>query len=438
MSEIFLIADPIDAAGTCEAIRQRLHTSFPRLRVLASGAPTATHLSRRSIVLLCIGAGWVSYLTGAQGPWLRQTLGTALQRHLTVIPVLLDGTSMPIAHEWPGDLLPLAYRNAARVARGATFPYDMDRLVRGVRSHLPAHQRIAYPVYTLVSALVTIAFFATGGAYLRFVMADDPRVVFAARIILIVEAGLWLVLWAFAVLRSFVCRQWVWVAFLLATVVIPLGSTLLFGIIGPREAPGESWSDLMRIRRQQARSPSIEMEFYGSRLARVANALGLAGAGVFLGGWILGLLASFQAFPQIHVVIFGVLPLFWIKSSVLVIVKTWGITLVFVDASLIAKYIDLRQRLLPAQGIVVERTPDHAVVRYTLRQGTTGTGVYRSQARSDWPPMGATLPILINPREPGTVIISRNGGSLVAQVIGVFVIALVGIAIIVATTVFAR
>jgi hypothetical protein len=50
----------------------------------------------------------------------RVELETALKREIKVLPVLLDGTSMPDAAELPEGIKDFAYRNALEVDPGAT------------------------------------------------------------------------------------------------------------------------------------------------------------------------------------------------------------------------------------------------------------------------------------------------------------------------------
>ena len=47
---------------------------------------------------------------------MRVEIGTALKRDIRVIPVLVEGASMPQSGELPDDLKPLARRNALNVS----------------------------------------------------------------------------------------------------------------------------------------------------------------------------------------------------------------------------------------------------------------------------------------------------------------------------------
>jgi len=67
--------------------------------------------------------------------FVRVEIGTALKRDIRVIPVLVEGASMPRSGELPDDLKPLARRNALNVSHDR-FRVDADRLVGAVERAL--------------------------------------------------------------------------------------------------------------------------------------------------------------------------------------------------------------------------------------------------------------------------------------------------------------
>ena len=67
---------------------------------------------------------------------LRIEIETALQRGIPVIPVLVQGASMPAEEDLPVPLQPLAYRNAITVRPDPDFHSDMDRLIKGIQAHV--------------------------------------------------------------------------------------------------------------------------------------------------------------------------------------------------------------------------------------------------------------------------------------------------------------
>jgi hypothetical protein len=67
---------------------------------------------------------------------LRIEIESALDRHIPVIPVLVDGIEMPAEDELPPSLAPLAYHNGISVRPDPDFHHDADRLVRGIEQLL--------------------------------------------------------------------------------------------------------------------------------------------------------------------------------------------------------------------------------------------------------------------------------------------------------------
>jgi hypothetical protein len=65
--------------------------------------------------------------------FVRIEIAAALQRGISVIPILLDGARLPKADQLPDDLKDLVLRNALDV-RHASFRSDMDRLIRSIKA----------------------------------------------------------------------------------------------------------------------------------------------------------------------------------------------------------------------------------------------------------------------------------------------------------------
>src|SRR5262249_35862761 len=59
-------------------------------------------------------------------------ISIALAGDIFVVPVLVDGTRMPVASELPNSLKPLALRNAIQL-RNTSFGSDADRLIAKMR-----------------------------------------------------------------------------------------------------------------------------------------------------------------------------------------------------------------------------------------------------------------------------------------------------------------
>ena len=100
-------------------------------------------LSQCRVLLAVMGERWsgTDSATGKQridDPYdhVRLELELALARNIPVIPVLVRNFSIPAADKLPGSLQCLAYRNAINVRPDPDFHGDMDRLIKGIGSHL--------------------------------------------------------------------------------------------------------------------------------------------------------------------------------------------------------------------------------------------------------------------------------------------------------------
>jgi hypothetical protein len=107
-----------------------------------------------NVVLAVIGPSWTS-ITDEEGSrrldnpddFVRIELEAALQRGIPIVPVLVDGASIPSARDLPESLRAIAYRNAAMVRPDPDFHVDVDRLIKALetlnetlwetRSHAP-------------------------------------------------------------------------------------------------------------------------------------------------------------------------------------------------------------------------------------------------------------------------------------------------------------
>lgn len=95
----------------------------------------ADSLARVDILLAVIGPHWLDAQDtsgrrrlGATNDLVRREIAAALAAGLRVIPVLVGGSSMPTAEQFPPDLSDLARRNAA-VIGDRQFLRDADDLI---------------------------------------------------------------------------------------------------------------------------------------------------------------------------------------------------------------------------------------------------------------------------------------------------------------------
>jgi hypothetical protein len=93
-------------------------------------------LARADMLIAVIGTGWLTAsdrdgrrrLDDPQD-MVRLELEAAFERHLRVIPVLIEGATMPNAADLPPSLQPLSYRTALPVRPDPDFERDVQRLV---------------------------------------------------------------------------------------------------------------------------------------------------------------------------------------------------------------------------------------------------------------------------------------------------------------------
>jgi TIR domain len=126
--KVFISYRRDDAAGFSHAIHDRLVEFLPDERVFIDvhGIETGADFSKRleaaltqcGVLLVLIGKRWAgsdeSGGSRLQDPqdWVRLEVASALRRGITVIPVLLDGASMPAERTLSEELRPLTRLNA--------------------------------------------------------------------------------------------------------------------------------------------------------------------------------------------------------------------------------------------------------------------------------------------------------------------------------------
>jgi hypothetical protein len=95
------------------------------------------------VMLVVIGDKWL-HAKDALGnrrlddedDFLRIEVESALQLGLPLVPLLVEGMTMPSAKDLPSSIRDLAYRNAAEIRHDPDFHTDMDRLVENLKKHL--------------------------------------------------------------------------------------------------------------------------------------------------------------------------------------------------------------------------------------------------------------------------------------------------------------
>ena len=99
-------------------------------------------VSECDVLIAVIGAGWLTSKDEQGGrrldnpaDFVRMEIATALRRDIRVIPVLVDGVSMPPADDLPEDLKQLVFRNALQV-EATHFDADCKKLVTTIEQEL--------------------------------------------------------------------------------------------------------------------------------------------------------------------------------------------------------------------------------------------------------------------------------------------------------------
>lgn len=132
-----------DSAGFTRAITNHLQGVFGEDRIfvdvdtLAPGDDFAEKIRETvgecAAELVIIGRGWLTAEKDGRRrlddphDYVRLEVGAALARDVRVIPILVEGASMPAAADLPADLASLASRNAMSVEHD-DFDHDMTRL----------------------------------------------------------------------------------------------------------------------------------------------------------------------------------------------------------------------------------------------------------------------------------------------------------------------
>lgn len=137
-----------DSADVTGRIYDHLVASFGEAAVFKDvdsiplGVDFRTHLQsvvgQCRVVLVVIGRGWAEARVGDGGrridladDFVRLEIEAALSRGVAVVPLLVQGATMPAPDELPEPIRPLAFRQGTPIKRDPDFRADVERLVRG-------------------------------------------------------------------------------------------------------------------------------------------------------------------------------------------------------------------------------------------------------------------------------------------------------------------
>ena|SRR5688572_27420798 len=150
---IFLSYRRSDSQAIAGRIYDRLVPAFGKISVfkdvdaIPPGADFREVLTEQvsgcSVLLAVIGDTW---LTAGDGKgkrrledardFVRIEIESALERDIHVIPLLVNGASMPSEEELPAGLKQLAFRNAIDIRHDPDFHNDMNRLITALKAYV--------------------------------------------------------------------------------------------------------------------------------------------------------------------------------------------------------------------------------------------------------------------------------------------------------------
>jgi hypothetical protein len=149
MAKVFICYRRLDSAPFTGRIYDRLVTKFGRKNVfkdvddIPAGVDFARYIQNSlrqcAVELVVIGRQWVEARDAQDHrrlddplDYVRLEMETALSLGLVVIPLLVDGASMPIGTDLPESLRSLTTLNALQVRNDPDFARDMDRVIASV------------------------------------------------------------------------------------------------------------------------------------------------------------------------------------------------------------------------------------------------------------------------------------------------------------------
>lgn len=155
MSKIFISYRRSDSKSECGRIYDRLLPVFGK-ECIFKDVDSIGHgdifpkaikqaISESKVLLAVIGKEWLD-AKNADGSrrldnpkdWVRKELEFAIKdkRGITIIPLLLDSTPMPLSEELPKSLQNLSYRNAISVRPDPDFNNDIEKLIGVLKDNL--------------------------------------------------------------------------------------------------------------------------------------------------------------------------------------------------------------------------------------------------------------------------------------------------------------
>ena len=120
-------------------------------------------VSKCDVVLAVIGPGWLNAVDekgrrklDLPRDYVRIELASALRREIPVIPLLVNGTAMPIEEDLPEELRSLPNRHALEL-RHTRFAADSDAVIRALNDIMPRRGRLRRIAQGVAAALVLLS-----------------------------------------------------------------------------------------------------------------------------------------------------------------------------------------------------------------------------------------------------------------------------------------
>ena len=180
MPDIFISYRREDASGYAGRLNDQLAAHFGADHVfidvddISPGVDFAQAIEKKvsscDILLALIGRRWLNSRLDDPNDFVRREIGTALDRNIRVIPVLVDGAAIPQAHQLPPDLSMLARRQVLEIS-DSRFHDDVNRLIRSIEPQAETLLR-SRRVWALAALVLAVA---AGGIYVSRSSKSHPQ-----------------------------------------------------------------------------------------------------------------------------------------------------------------------------------------------------------------------------------------------------------------------
>jgi TIR domain len=138
-------------------------------------------VDRATHVLVFIGPGWDVARLFEPRDFVRQEIALALSSASEVIPILIDGASMPQPDQIPSELRSLVDRNGFTIHNDKNFPEEIKPLLRHLLGREPSggDTKLTLAGKAIVGALLGLVAFLVLSAFVQFGLGLDSASLFA-------------------------------------------------------------------------------------------------------------------------------------------------------------------------------------------------------------------------------------------------------------------